>query len=128
MKKTHKFIGQHHFCKCERSQPAEAFSAGTVNVAHHQVHVILSHVIESRLALRTDFPDVFVVPLTVRFLPGSHWITIIDPCADDIVNAAFKCIRMFELSTPVGKYQGEGSSEKACTNSFIDRVKYFFNT
>nr|DAU87463.1 MAG TPA: N-lysine methyltransferase SMYD2 [Caudoviricetes sp.] len=69
MEEVHEFIGQYHFCKCERCQTAETFPAGTVNVAHHQVHVILCHVIERALALRADFPDVFVVPLTVRFLP-----------------------------------------------------------
>jgi hypothetical protein len=42
-----------------------------------------------------------MVLLAMRFLPGCHWITIVDACAQDIVYTAFKSFRMLEFTAPV---------------------------
>lgn len=76
-------------------------------MAHHQADILLSVIIKET-SFRTDLPDVFMIFLTVRFLPRTHWVTIINTCADDVVLTAFQCIQVMKLTATV--FQNNGKS------------------
>ena len=52
-------------------------------MAHHQSDVFLRVVIKGG-AFRAYFTDIFMVFLTMRFLPGTHRIAIINACTNQV--------------------------------------------
>ena len=56
-------------------------------MAHHQSDVFLRVVIKGG-AFRAYFTDIFMVFLTMRFLPGTHRIAIINACTNQVFLSA----------------------------------------
>ena len=82
-------------------------------MAHHAINVILRIAVKG-CPLRTDLSYILMVLLTMRFLPGTHRITVVDTGTDHVIHAAFQYIRVCELTSPVGQYQWEGKAELDC--------------
>lgn len=74
-------------------------------MAHHKDHIILSKMIKGSNCLRTDLTNVFMVPFTMRLLPGSQGVAVKEAGTQGVFNAAFQSIRVAELHTAVGKDQ-----------------------
>ena len=53
-------------------------------MAHHKDHIILGKMIKGSNCLRTDPTDVFMVPFTMRLLPGSHGVTVNEACTQGV--------------------------------------------
>ena len=53
----------------------------------------------------------FMVLLTMRLLPGTHRITVVDTGTDHVIHTAFQYIRVCELTPSVSQYQREGKAE-----------------
>ena len=66
-------------------------------MAHHQSDVFLRVVIKGG-AFRAYFTDIFMVFLTMRFLPGTHRIAIINACTNQVFLSAFQCGRIPEFT------------------------------
>ena len=78
-------------------------------MAHHQSDVFLRVVIKGG-AFRAYFTDIFMVFLTMRFLPGTHRIAIINACTNQVFLSAFQCGR-FRNSPPLSVRTKENTEE-----------------
>lgn len=118
---------KHEFGQCKRREVTKAFPAGTVDVTHHEVDIRLRKSVKCGDFLRANLTDILMVFFTVRFLPGGHWVAIINAGPQNIVNAAFKCVGMAEFSAPVGQNQGHRFTKQKSANGPVDFVKDVFN-
>ena len=93
-------------------------------MAHHQSDVFLRVVIKGG-AFRAYFTDIFMVFLTMRFLPGTHRIAIINACTNQVFLSAFQCGRIPEFTTSVWTKENTEENEKVPKERSIESKMAF---
>ena len=93
-------------------------------MAHHQSDVFLRVVIKGG-AFRAYFTDIFMVFLTMRFLPGTHRIAIINACTNQVFLSAFQCGRIPEFTTSVRTKENTEENEKVPKERSIESKMAF---
>ena len=96
-------------------------------MAHHAIDVILGVVIKG-CPFRADLSYIFMILLTMRFLPGAHRITVVDAGPDHVIHAAFQYVRMSEFPAPVSEYQRERETELNRGDLLFQTVENCFYT
>ena len=76
-------------------------------MAHHAINVILRIAVKGG-PFRADLSYIFMILLAMRFLPGTHRITVVNAGTDYVINAALQDVRMSEFSAPVSVILNSG--------------------